>query len=161
MQRRVESFTDLLLPSLFRSNRKSPWSSDTSLPSRPDSSSPTRKHHLFARDARLQADLPPSSSLARSRSWRLSLALSAILPCIACTGAFMGIFTTKYKAAALGHVAESGSLAEEVISSIRTAQGQSRLHSLSSSLLLSSTAEPRFFFFSFSFLYPEENLCSV
>ena len=60
--------------------------------------------------------------LAYARSWRLALALSAILPCIAMTGAFMGIFTTKYKEAALHQVAESGSLAEEVISSIRTAQ---------------------------------------
>jgi ATP-binding cassette subfamily B (MDR/TAP) protein 1 len=60
--------------------------------------------------------------LAYARSWKLSLALSAILPCIACTGAFMGILTTKYKEAALHQVAESGSLAEEVISSIRTAQ---------------------------------------
>ena len=60
--------------------------------------------------------------LAYARSWKLSLALSAILPCIACTGAFMGIFTTKFKQAALHQVAESGTLAEEVISSIRTAQ---------------------------------------
>ncbi|KAL7417152.1 ste6-like protein [Mrakia frigida] len=69
--------------------------------------------------------------LAYSQSWRLALALSAILPCIACTGAFMGIFTTKYKAAALKNVADSGSLAEEVISSIRTAQAFSTQKKLS------------------------------
>jgi ATP-binding cassette, subfamily B (MDR/TAP), member 1 len=61
--------------------------------------------------------------LAYARSWLLSLALSAILPCIAATGAFMGIFSTRYKEASLKHIADAGSLAEEVISTIRTAQG--------------------------------------
>lgn len=42
--------------------------------------------------------------------------MSSVLPCIVITGAFMGKFATAYKAAALKAVANSGSLAEEVIS---------------------------------------------
>lgn len=34
--------------------------------------------------------------LAYSRSWRLALAMTAILPCIAITGAVMNIFLSKY-----------------------------------------------------------------
>lgn len=60
--------------------------------------------------------------LAYIRSWRLALALSAILPCIGISGAIMSKFLVKYKTTQLKHVAESGSMAEEVISTIRTAQ---------------------------------------
>jgi ATP-binding cassette subfamily B (MDR/TAP) protein 1 len=34
--------------------------------------------------------------LAYARSWRLALALTAILPCIGITGAFMNKFLSKY-----------------------------------------------------------------
>ncbi|KAI0697870.1 P-loop containing nucleoside triphosphate hydrolase protein [Cytidiella melzeri] len=60
--------------------------------------------------------------LAYVRSWRLALALSAILPCIGITGAVMNKFVSTYMQLSLKHVAEAGSLAEEVISTVRTAQ---------------------------------------
>ncbi|KAG1732478.1 P-loop containing nucleoside triphosphate hydrolase protein [Suillus lakei] len=60
--------------------------------------------------------------LAYARSWRLALALSSILPCIAIIGGVMNKFVSKYTQLSLKHVAEAGSLAEEVISTIRTAQ---------------------------------------
>uniref|UniRef100_A0A8H7Y479 P-loop containing nucleoside triphosphate hydrolase protein n=1 Tax=Psilocybe cubensis TaxID=181762 RepID=A0A8H7Y479_PSICU len=60
--------------------------------------------------------------LAYARSWRLALALTSMLPVIALAGAFMNKFVVKYKQLSLKHVAEGGSLAEEVISTVRTAQ---------------------------------------
>ena len=60
--------------------------------------------------------------LAFARNWKLALACSSIVPCIAITGGVMNFFISKLKLATLSHVAESGSLAEEVISTIRTAQ---------------------------------------
>ena len=60
-------------------------------------------------------------SVAFARSWRLALALSSILPCIGMAGAFMNIFISKYMQLNLKYVAESGTVAEEVISTIRTA----------------------------------------
>ncbi|KAF8645234.1 hypothetical protein AX16_008061 [Volvariella volvacea WC 439] len=60
--------------------------------------------------------------LAYARSWRLALALSSILPCIAITGGLMNTFISKYMQLSLKHVANAGSLAEEVISTVRTAQ---------------------------------------
>lgn len=79
--------------------------------------------------------------LAYIKSWRLALALSSILPCIAITGGVMNRFISSYMQLvsliflirlvfqlnhslrlSLKHVAEAGSLAEEVISTIRTAQ---------------------------------------
>ncbi|KAG1878637.1 P-loop containing nucleoside triphosphate hydrolase protein [Suillus tomentosus] len=60
--------------------------------------------------------------LAFVRSWRLALALSSILPCIAIIGGVMNKFVSKYTQLSLKHVAEAGSLAEEVISTVRTAQ---------------------------------------
>ncbi|KAJ8580470.1 P-loop containing nucleoside triphosphate hydrolase protein [Rhizopogon salebrosus TDB-379] len=60
--------------------------------------------------------------LAYARSWRLSLALSSILPCMGIVGGLMSKFVSKYTQLSLKHVAEAGSLAEEVISTIRTAQ---------------------------------------
>ncbi|THG99669.1 hypothetical protein EW026_g2716 [Hermanssonia centrifuga] len=59
--------------------------------------------------------------LAYAKSWRLALALSSILPCIAITGAVMNKFVSTYMQLSLKHVAEAGSLAEEVISTVRTA----------------------------------------
>lgn len=60
--------------------------------------------------------------IAYIRSWRLALAMTSILPCIALAGALMNRFTSRYTQISLRHVAEAGSIAEEVISSIRTAQ---------------------------------------
>ncbi|KAG2039964.1 P-loop containing nucleoside triphosphate hydrolase protein [Suillus americanus] len=60
--------------------------------------------------------------LAFARSWRLALALSSILPCMVVIGATMKTFVSKYTQLSLKHVAEAGSLAEEVISTVRTAQ---------------------------------------
>ncbi|KAG2740983.1 P-loop containing nucleoside triphosphate hydrolase protein [Suillus brevipes Sb2] len=60
--------------------------------------------------------------LAYARSWRLALALSSMIVCITIIGAAMKKFLSKYTQLSLKHVAEAGSLAEEVISTIRTAQ---------------------------------------
>ncbi|KAJ7259510.1 P-loop containing nucleoside triphosphate hydrolase protein [Mycena haematopus] len=60
--------------------------------------------------------------VAYVRSWRLALAMSSILPCIALTGGIMNKSISRYMQLSLKHVAESGSLAEEVISTVRTAQ---------------------------------------
>ncbi|KAL5482696.1 hypothetical protein ACEPAI_9290 [Sanghuangporus weigelae] len=60
--------------------------------------------------------------VAYARSWRLALALTSILPCIGIAGAVMNKFISKYMQLSLKHVAEGGSVAEEVISTIRTAQ---------------------------------------
>ncbi|KAG1751165.1 P-loop containing nucleoside triphosphate hydrolase protein [Suillus lakei] len=60
--------------------------------------------------------------LAYARSWRLALALTSIFPCIAITGAVMNKFISKYMQLSLNHIAEGGTIAEEVISTIRTAQ---------------------------------------
>jgi ATP-binding cassette subfamily B (MDR/TAP) protein 1 len=60
--------------------------------------------------------------LAYVRNWRLALALSTIIPVIGITGATMNKFISRYMQLSLKHVAEGGSLAEEVISTVRTAQ---------------------------------------
>ncbi|KAG2073837.1 P-loop containing nucleoside triphosphate hydrolase protein [Suillus decipiens] len=60
--------------------------------------------------------------VAFARSWRLTLALSSIAVCIMIIGAVMKSLLSKYTQLSLEHVAEAGSLAEEVISTIRTAQ---------------------------------------
>ncbi|KAI0789769.1 P-loop containing nucleoside triphosphate hydrolase protein [Abortiporus biennis] len=61
-------------------------------------------------------------ALAYARCWRLALALTSILPCIAITGGVMNAWISKYMQISLNHVADGGSLAEEVISTVRTAQ---------------------------------------
>ncbi|KAF7346412.1 hypothetical protein MSAN_01869100 [Mycena sanguinolenta] len=60
--------------------------------------------------------------VAYVQSWRLALAMSSILPCIGLTGGIMNKSISRYMQLSLKHVAESGSLAEEVISTVRTAQ---------------------------------------
>jgi ATP-binding cassette subfamily B (MDR/TAP) protein 1 len=60
--------------------------------------------------------------LAYVRNWRLALALSSIIPVIGISGGLMNKFISRYMQLSLKHVAEGGSLAEEVISTIRTAQ---------------------------------------
>ncbi|KAF8149154.1 P-loop containing nucleoside triphosphate hydrolase protein [Crassisporium funariophilum] len=61
-------------------------------------------------------------ALAYARSWRLALALTSIMPCMMITGIVMNKFISKYKQLSLKNTAEGGSLAEEVISTVRTAQ---------------------------------------
>ncbi|KAI0284634.1 P-loop containing nucleoside triphosphate hydrolase protein [Russula aff. rugulosa BPL654] len=71
--------------------------------------------------------------LAYIRNWRLALAMSSMVPCIAISGGLMNKFIIKYIQLSLKHVAEGGSLAEEIVSTIRTAQAfgtQSMLASL-------------------------------
>ncbi|KAL1745562.1 P-loop containing nucleoside triphosphate hydrolase protein [Schizophyllum fasciatum] len=60
--------------------------------------------------------------LAYIRSWRLALALSAIIPCMGLAGAVANYFSSKYVERTSRHVAESGSVAEEIISTVRTAK---------------------------------------
>lgn len=61
-------------------------------------------------------------ALAFARSWRLALALSSILPVIMVFGALMFIVMTKISTKSLEAVAKGGTLAEEVVGSIRTVQ---------------------------------------
>ncbi|KIY44784.1 multidrug resistance protein 1 [Fistulina hepatica ATCC 64428] len=60
--------------------------------------------------------------LAYVRNWRLALAMSSILPCIGITGAVMNRFISRYMQMSLKFIAEAGTVAEEVISTVRTAQ---------------------------------------
>ncbi|KAG6857152.1 hypothetical protein H0H87_008722 [Tephrocybe sp. NHM501043] len=60
--------------------------------------------------------------LAFIRNWRLAFALSSMLPCMGITGGVMNKAISKYMQLSLKHVADGGSLAEEVISTVRTAQ---------------------------------------
>ncbi|GLB39978.1 putative P-loop containing nucleoside triphosphate hydrolase protein [Lyophyllum shimeji] len=60
--------------------------------------------------------------VAYIRSWRLALALSSVLPCIAVAGSLMNKSISTYMQLALKHTAHGGTLAEEVISTVRTAQ---------------------------------------
>ncbi|KAI0673533.1 multidrug resistance protein 1 [Trametes maxima] len=59
--------------------------------------------------------------LAYIRCWQLALALSSILPCVAIVTAGFGSFVAKFTTTSLRYGAESGTLAEEVISTVRTA----------------------------------------
>ncbi|KXN91894.1 Leptomycin B resistance protein pmd1 [Leucoagaricus sp. SymC.cos] len=61
--------------------------------------------------------------LGYTKSWRLALAMSSVLPCISLTGAIMGKFMTKYTQLSTDGTASAGSIAEESISTIRTAKG--------------------------------------
>ncbi|KAF8320495.1 P-loop containing nucleoside triphosphate hydrolase protein [Clavulina sp. PMI_390] len=60
--------------------------------------------------------------LAFIRSWRLALAMSSILPLLMITGGIMTHFLSGYTKTSLKHVAEGGTIAEEVVSNIRTAK---------------------------------------
>ncbi|KAM0787890.1 hypothetical protein ACM66B_003940 [Microbotryomycetes sp. NB124-2] len=59
--------------------------------------------------------------IAFIRNWRLALAISSIVPCIAIAGAVMNKFISKYKQQMLEETAKGSTLAEEVISSVRNA----------------------------------------
>ncbi|KAI6035800.1 P-loop containing nucleoside triphosphate hydrolase protein [Pisolithus marmoratus] len=60
--------------------------------------------------------------LAYCQSWRLALAITSIVPCIGVTSAIIQRFLAKHTQVALQCIAESGTIAEEVISTVRTAQ---------------------------------------
>ncbi|EMD39893.1 hypothetical protein CERSUDRAFT_81221 [Gelatoporia subvermispora B] len=60
--------------------------------------------------------------LAYARCWRLALAMTSILPCIAITGGVMNKFVSGFMQTSLASVADGGTLAEEVISTVRTTQ---------------------------------------
>ncbi|KAF9557590.1 P-loop containing nucleoside triphosphate hydrolase protein [Agrocybe pediades] len=60
--------------------------------------------------------------LAYIRSWRLALAMTSILPGIIIIGGVMNKVSVGFKQGSLKHIAEGGTLAEEVISTVRTAQ---------------------------------------
>ncbi|KAI0652270.1 multidrug resistance protein 1 [Trametes meyenii] len=59
--------------------------------------------------------------LAYIRCWQLALALSSILPCVAIVTAGFGLFVAKFTITSLQYGAASGTFAEEVISTVRTA----------------------------------------
>ncbi|KAJ7622864.1 P-loop containing nucleoside triphosphate hydrolase protein [Mycena rosella] len=59
--------------------------------------------------------------LAFVRSWRLALVMSTMLPFMTAIGGFMAKYVTQYTEESLKHVAEGGTLAEETISTVRTA----------------------------------------
>ncbi|KAH9858203.1 P-loop containing nucleoside triphosphate hydrolase protein [Lenzites betulinus] len=58
--------------------------------------------------------------VAYVRSWRLALAMTSILPCTIIAATIFGKFIAKTTVASLQYGAESGTLAEEVISTVRT-----------------------------------------
>ncbi|KAH8822799.1 ste6-like protein [Flagelloscypha sp. PMI_526] len=60
--------------------------------------------------------------IAYSQEWRLALALTSVLPVIMISGTLMNKAVGKNIMKALGFIAEAGSIAEEVISSVRTVQ---------------------------------------
>lgn len=71
--------------------------------------------------------------IAFTRQWKLALAMSSIVPMIAITGGLMNKFISKYMQESRKYVAEGGSIAEEVISTIRTSHAfgsQNTLQSL-------------------------------
>lgn len=77
--------------------------------------------------------------IAFIQQWKLTLAMSSIIPMISMTFALMNKFISKYMQESLKHVAQGGSLAEEVISTIRTSHAfgsQNVLHSLYNSYVL-------------------------
>src|ERR1700761_4686247 len=61
-------------------------------------------------------------TVAYARSWRLALALTSIFPCIAISGSLMAYTVSKYTKLSLSHAGDSATIAEEVISTIRTTQ---------------------------------------
>ncbi|KAI6043447.1 P-loop containing nucleoside triphosphate hydrolase protein [Pisolithus marmoratus] len=59
--------------------------------------------------------------LAYTQSWRLALAMSSIIPCMGIAGVVINKLIAKYTQMTLRYVAESGTIAEEAISTVRTA----------------------------------------
>ena len=60
--------------------------------------------------------------VAYIRSWKLALVMTSILPCIIITAVVLNIFVAKYQQVELQHVARAASLAEESLSTVRTAK---------------------------------------
>ena len=78
-------------------------------------------------------------TLAFIRQWKLALAMSSIIPMISVAFGLMSKFISKYMQESLNCIGEGGSIAEEVISTIRTSHAfgsQNVLHSLYSSYVL-------------------------
>ena len=59
--------------------------------------------------------------LAFIRQWKLALAMSSLIPCIAITGGIMNMFMARFVQDSLNYVSEGATVAEEVIGTIRTA----------------------------------------
>ena len=71
--------------------------------------------------------------VAYIRSWRLALALTAMLPCLAITGGLMHKFSSTYMQLSLDAISSGGgTMAEEVISTIRTAHAFGTQNTLAS-----------------------------
>ena len=82
------------------------------------------------------------STVAYVQSWRLSLAVSCIFPCLAITGTIWSIFEQKWQKKTLDQIARGGSLAEEVISTVRTTQAfgaQQKLAAIYNQYIASAT----------------------
>ena len=60
--------------------------------------------------------------VAYIRNWKLALVMTSILPCIIITAVVLNIFVAKYQQIELQHVARAASLAEESLSTVRTAK---------------------------------------
>ncbi|PWN22410.1 putative Leptomycin B resistance protein pmd1 [Microstroma glucosiphilum] len=60
--------------------------------------------------------------VAYIKSWKLALALTSIVPCIIIAGAVMNVFVSRFHQMELEYVAYGGSLAEEALSTVRTAK---------------------------------------
>lgn len=61
-------------------------------------------------------------AVAYARSWKLALAMTSIIPCIIITGVVMNVFVAKFQQIELEHVAQGSTLAEEAMSTVRTAK---------------------------------------
>lgn len=68
--------------------------------------------------------------VAYVKSWKLALAMSSIIPCIILAGAAMNVFVTRFHQLELEYVAHGGSLAEEALSTVRTAKAFGAEHRL-------------------------------
>lgn len=60
--------------------------------------------------------------VAYVRSWKLTLVLSSIIPCIVITGTIMNIFVSKLQGAEIDNVGKAANVAEETLSAVRTAK---------------------------------------
>lgn len=54
------------------------------------------------------------------RSWKLTLVLMSILPCVLVTGAIMGSYVLKLQTSELDKVSKAANVAQEALSSVRT-----------------------------------------
>ncbi|WFD35699.1 ABC-type xenobiotic transporter [Malassezia cuniculi] len=81
--------------------------------------------------------------VAYIRSWKLALVMTSILPCIVLTAVVLNIFVAKYQQIELQHVAKAASLAEESLSTVRTAKAFS-IEGLLSSLYNQRNKEATF-----------------